>query len=611
MNDARAFISGIVLVFAMASSVVTLRAEDTAGKYDRELGRVDQEIAAISASLDKRDSGRRTRIWLNGFLDFKFFYNYYDLNPFPSLFSSSAVGLEANEPNLQLQFHYGASPDLVFHAQIGVRSPFDGGSGHTLGIANDFYLRARFNSGVGVYELFAGGPFWELRNSLLTMSSGIGGGRPIPFERFPWDKVEVPAYMYDKYVTEFGWVQSTDVKSRLGSIGARGAGIEGRDLPWGLGLLAFAGFVDGWYGSKNIMAFGNISRKLGSGYVALNAADHSFNAAGRKRPDRSYQNMSVSAAATIAGFKVTSEAGISLARIPALDEQRSGYAIFADVLRSFPGDVNFRLASWYADSGFAGQHTGVVQIEPVLSTESHYLENILPEAQALYNGRWEANLRAGFRLANVRFDLMYSASRTIHPTGPIVTFPHHLNHSQWYAVYNGRQGSYAGTLSPGYDVDYEGAYEQFSGSRSGSSRKTFAIAALGLGYDLGYLAPFLRRTFVSLRAEFKTVNYDSGISSFSAFSSRLLSTAYWSFFASRELFPNFCLIGFNDRESFFGNGGGTIDQADAGWGLGFDYVFLGGSAVYLKVRRSVHRDFLAGSNDFSAVSSSLEFKSYF
>lgn len=556
-------------------------------------------VIYVTLCLDKIVYSKTT---LSGFSRIELRSIYLTKNPLSSSIRSLWTGVDTSsrEPHLMIQVHSEPAWNTSFNVQFGFNTAMDGNRTTTLFLPNEFIASGKWITEFGDYQFFIGGPFWTLKNSPLTFGSSISGGRRIYFERYPWDEVKPSEAEYKNIVENFDWMGGATSADRLGARGVKGLKFEGFKIPGEFELLFFYGVNDQYYNTYSKLMFGNLRRQIGMGKMGLNFSYHSLNPNYKLNPVEVNELYSVSYDFNIFGFSTFSEIGFSKSILNSENEKKYGVAFYIDINKFFINQLPLKITFYYVHPTYKGIDTSVTPTYKVLSTDSYLLENIISEEGVLYNNRLGSIFKSGYKFQNILFNFSLGLARTIEKTENKIIFPHHLNHFCWFYLYNGRDTEYNGDLKAGYDVDYEGAYENATIPGSDYSYKYFNLFASGLNINL------FQRTFLITKFQFNDINSKLLLP---PFNSDILRIFYHDLFLAYGITPKFFIIGFYGYEFF--KSISNIYQKEYAFGFGFNFEIQQRTAIYFRTRKFIHRDLIRVNNDFDGWWTSLECKTYF
>ncbi|GEM_PF-4457661 len=578
-----------------------------------ELSQVESQLLPGAESIvGKSMNSKNKKVQLTGLSRIEFRGIYLEKSKMTNVIRPLNIGVDPSigEPNLVLQVHATPSYNSYFNVQLGFSAKYDSAGTIAYSVGNEFMSHGLFNTSIGIFQFFAGGPFWTLNNTPLTFGSGIGAGRNPVFLRMPWDQVFPSVTYYPSEFLQFKWMGDA-AASRTGSVGLKGFRLDGLNLPGQMDFLVFAGVNDQYYNKMSKLTFGNIKKNLGFAKVSLNWDVHWINHSALLPADELNSVVSTMGTFSLAGYNFMIEPALSSVKIKSDGTDQLGYAVNFNVNRLFRNKYAFRIDSYFVPSDFKSMNSAVVSVSPRYSTDGGILPNYIEEKGGIFGNRTGGKLTAGYLAHNFLAEATIGMSRTLEDTSNKISFPHHLIHFEYFYIYDQRAASYDGSsLNIGHAVDYEGAYEVVGTNAAAPSTKFFNLLEVSVRYNFQALSKYLRLTTVFAKGGFNGIGKSL---SYNLVSADTFKNIHYEVFLSQGITRNVFLVGFYAREYFSSeNILPVVDQLDVSYGAGLNIDLYAQTALYLKVRRFEHLDYVeSNNNDFSGYWANIELKTAF
>jgi len=546
--------------------------------------------------------------------------------------------LNLNDKNLGtgIHFHYEPGKNIVFNAGMNISTGIDGNySGSVSMMDTDFYLNTFLKIGMGSYNIFFGGPWWINSTALTFFSLGYQY-KAAPFERNSWDYVG----------TDYAWIAGAGIREAdqraEGARGIKGIRIEGWNFIGKLWGTFFIGKQDGAGNDNfNYIHYGRLEQPFGRIRVGVAYAALLENPENKREFNKKNYNYAFYSKGPFpGGFKYYIEGGLSHAYVkdyPEID----GSAVIGSLSRRFRKliilqDVPMDLEWYYIPPDFIGEISGVNHTYKEIPL-GWSTPNPDPQEITLYNNRYGGSIKSGFKVFDGNIQFLIGQTKNIVPSTNNVSFSHGLDHYQWWLLFDQWKHWYSGeTLHPDYWPEYwnkDGTWNPQGGGNPNQAALTtywqgasenarildkksrirhFNIVTFNFGYDISRTIRFIDRTYLGFNTYWKSIENKVDLFPLEHQYKDLLWGYSYDWFLAYGIIKSMYIIGYYGIEIWESlQTNPFIDQEQKSWGLGWNYEFIQAAAIYLRLKRYQHFDYIRWRNNFKGYWLSAEVKSYF
>lgn len=458
---------------------------------------------------------------------------------------------------------------------------------------------------------------------LLTFRFGGGDAvAPRLYERVPWQEVYNPA-AHRSQILNF---KESDI-DRLGVSGLEGGAIDVLIKKLELRVKGFFGkgalgghvSIIGADTSRTAAYLGIISleRKFGVFNIETSYSRETFNPSNQNQSLLEMDGLFLrpSIKHQLINFDIEFMAAFSKRKT---NDRISGVGILS-LLNLFPkGNYSLVVRPFYYQPTFFHFRGKAKAGDDITATDTFQflLDNLLWEAGLYSSNRLGGEAETLLKLFRKTFlvKLGMGVSRRIRGTGNMVTVPFRTAHFQWFQIWQFNLPGYQGNLrtggAGGFDLEFQGAYEQFTLTANIKSPAYFPRGILALSYKFPGIFKDL-----AMRLDYEILGMSSSFDISRPFHSFDIMTTsrvlvYLTYIISRSGF----LYAFYEEEHIHAKGhfikeAGVLDTHLLG--IGFEMLFKGKIGVYPQIAHVIHKDTRSMINEFDEWEGSIEFKTIF
>ncbi len=458
-------------------------------------------------------------------------------------------------------------------------------------------------------RIMMGGPYWEIGSSPLTLGylpTRVGAS---VFERRPWYEVIIPEKYYQKTFAE----GKIPLEEREFS-GLKGISLEYLYMPLKLVGTGFLGKTEDNYQNGNWLWFGKFEKDLFNYNVGVQYAGHISNPNNTRINDSEDNLFSLKIKGETLTFEHYIEIAYSLSRRPKLNKEADGFALISNLSRRLFDELffiyNFDMVFkfYYATPEFSGNDNAVYNAAPVFSSDEPLPVSAIETTGKFYSGSTTLYLINAFNLLFGRVNISLGGARDKKETPNLFKLAHHLNHKEWHNIAGGFSG-YSG-LEQDWDTDYEGASETIY--FTGSSKKYYSLFRMDLSYNLADWINFGFPIYYISRNIRSAISKEQFIFPTATSDYKILEYNYSEHFFALGITPEFYIVALKSIEEYIVDyNGSKMEMNGYGSGIGWDWFFTGGIAMYTRLRWFEHKDRYREQFNFDGYSFTLSFSKYF